>query len=84
MKIFVRRGGVENCQISRTNSTDRLREMRTKGVGGVENPENFVDVLYVLSLRRGKCGRCHADSTPKSLALTIAQEILLPLRIHED
>ena len=29
-------------------------------------------------IRRGKCGRCHADSTPKSLALTIAQEILLP------
>ena len=35
-----------------TNSTDRLREMRTKGEGeGVENPENFADVLYVWSLR---------------------------------
>ena len=34
----------------RTNSTDRLREMRTKGGGGVENPKNFADVLYVWSL----------------------------------
>ena len=44
-------GGFDNCQILRTNSTDRLREMRTnKGGGGVENPENFADVLYVWSL----------------------------------
>ena len=33
-----------------TNSTDRLREMRTKGGGGVENPKNFADVPYVWSL----------------------------------
>ena len=33
-----------------TNSTDRLREMRIKGGGGVENSKNFADVFYVWSL----------------------------------
>ena len=33
-----------------TNTTDRLRECVTKGGEGVQNPENFADVLYVWSL----------------------------------
>ena len=32
------------------DSTDRLREMRTKGGEGVQNPGNFADVLYEWSL----------------------------------
>ena len=28
-----------------TNTTDRLREMRTKGGKGVQNPDNFADVI---------------------------------------
>ena len=42
-------GGLKNCQILRTNSTDRLREMRTRGREGVKNPENFANVLYKWS-----------------------------------
>ena len=32
-------GGFKNCPILRTNSTDRLREMRMKGGGGSKNPK---------------------------------------------
>ena len=32
-------GGFGNCQIMWTNSTDRLREMRTKGGGGSKIPK---------------------------------------------
>ena len=38
-------GGFQNCQILRTNSTDRLREMRMRGGEGVQNLENFADVF---------------------------------------
>ena len=44
------RGGARNLQILRTYSTDRLREMRTRGREGVRNPENFTDVLHEWSL----------------------------------
>ena len=43
-------GGLGNLQILLTNSTDRLREMRTRGREDVQNPENFADVLYEWSL----------------------------------
>ena len=43
-------GGFKNCLILRTNSTDRLREMRTRGRGGVKNLGIFADVLNVWSL----------------------------------
>ena len=39
-------GGLKNCPILRTNSSDRLREMRTRGRGGgVKNAQNFADVI---------------------------------------
>ena len=38
-------GGLENWLRWRTNCTDRLHEMRTKGGGGVYNPEYFADVI---------------------------------------
>ena len=37
-------GGFKNCWILRTNSTDRLREMRMKGEG-VKKSKNFADVI---------------------------------------
>ena len=40
------RGGLRNLQILWTNSTDRLREMQTRGREGVQNPKKFADVLY--------------------------------------
>ena len=43
-------GGLKNRHILWTNSTDRLREMRTKGGGGVQNPEICADVLNGSSL----------------------------------
>ena len=43
-------GGLRNLEILRTNKTDRLREMRTRGREGVQNPENFADILYEWSL----------------------------------
>ena len=45
-----RGGWSRNLQILRTNSTDRLREMRTRGREGVQNPENITDVLHEWSL----------------------------------
>ena len=44
-------GGLRNLPILRTNSTDRLREMRTRGREGVQKSQNFADVLYVWSHR---------------------------------
>ena len=44
-------GGFKNCPILRTNSTDRLREMRMKGGGGVKKSQNVADVLKVSPLR---------------------------------
>ena len=38
------RGG-EGVVQNVTNSTDRLRECVTKGGEGVQNPENFADVI---------------------------------------
>ena len=38
-------GGLENCPILPTNSTDRLREMRMRGGEGVKNPEKIADVF---------------------------------------
>ena len=38
-------GGLKNCLILRTKSTDRLREMRIKGGRGVKNPKNVADVI---------------------------------------
>ena len=46
----LRGGGVKNRPILRTNSTDRLREMRTKGGRGVKNPEIYANVLNGSSL----------------------------------
>ena len=43
-------GGFKNRPILRTNSTDRLRECVTKGGEGVQNPENFADVIKVSPL----------------------------------
>ena len=43
-------GWSRNLKILRTNSTDRLREMRTRGREGVQNPENITDVLHEWSL----------------------------------
>ena len=45
-------GGFKNCPILWTDSTDRLREMQTRGREGVQNPKKFADVLYDPS-RRG-------------------------------
>ena len=39
-------GGLRNLPILRTNSTDRLREMRTRGREGVQISQNFADVLF--------------------------------------
>ena len=44
-------GGFKICLILRTNSTDRLREMRTRGRVGVKNLQNFVDVICIWPLR---------------------------------
>ena len=44
-------GGLRNLQILRTNSTDRMLEMRIRGREGVQNPENYADILYEWSLR---------------------------------
>ena len=41
---------MRNRQILRTNSTDRLREMRTRGREGVQKSQIFADVLYGWSL----------------------------------
>ena len=38
-------GGFKNCPILRTNSTDKLREMRMKGGGGVKKSKIFADVI---------------------------------------
>ena len=38
-------GGLENRLNLRTNSADRLREMRTKGGGGGLNYKIFADVI---------------------------------------
>ena len=43
-------GGLRNLQILMTNSTDRSCDMRRRGREGVENPKNFVDILYEWSL----------------------------------
>ena len=45
---FARRGGggFKNCQILRTNSTERLREMRTRGRGLSKIPK-FLRTSYV-------------------------------------
>ena len=38
-------GGLKKLLNSAYDSTDRLREMRTRGREGVKNPENFAYVL---------------------------------------
>ena len=43
-------GGLKILLISAYNSTDRLREMHTRGREGVKNPENFAYVLNGCSL----------------------------------
>ena len=54
-------GGLRNLQILRTNSTDRLREMRMKGGGGVKKSGNFADVLKVspLNVSLGNSNQVH-------------------------
>ena len=55
---------MRNCPILRTNSTDRFREMRMKGGGGVKKSQNFADVLKVwpLSLNQGISHHiCHVE-----------------------
>ena len=38
-------GGLKKLLISAYDSTDKLREMRTRRMEGVKNPENFAYVL---------------------------------------
>ena len=48
-------GGLKKFLISAYDSTDRLREMRTRGREGVKNPKNFAYVLNGSPLIRIKC-----------------------------
>ena len=52
-------GGLKNCPNLRmtvqNDSTDRLREMRTKGREGVQNPENFANIINGCSLTGNRC-----------------------------
>ena len=61
----------KKCLILRTNSTDRLREKRTKGREGVKNPENFAYVLYGCPLMRRAAVRLKVTNTRERLAFNV-------------
>ena len=61
----------KKCPILHTNSTNRLREKRTKGREGVKNPENFAYVLYECPLMRRAAVCLKVTNTRKRLAFYV-------------
>ena len=74
-------GGFKNRPILRTNSTDKLREVRTRG-RGVNNPQIFADVLYGWSLTKEGERERGKEQIPQLRFLSLGDDLPRPTKVE--